>query len=87
MNLYVGNLAYAITDAELQQAFSSFGVVVSARVIFDRESGRSRGFGFVEMGARSEGEAAIAALHGIDLQGRKLRIKEANVRPEEEGSS
>ena len=80
MNLYVGNLAYVTTDAELRQAFAAFGDVKSARVIFDRDTGRSRGFGFVEMATRDAGEAAIAALGGTELQGRRIRVSEANQR-------
>ena len=80
MNLYVGNLAWTTTDAELHQAFAEFGEVRSARVIFDRETGRSRGFGFVEMGSRADGMAAIEAMNGSELQGRALRISAANAR-------
>lgn len=78
MNLYVGNLAFATTDAELKQAFAPFGAVRVARVVFDRDTGRSRGFGFVEMQERAGGEAAMTALNGTELQGRALRISEAN---------
>ena len=80
MNLYVGNLAFVVTDAELRQAFAVFGSVRSARVIYDRETGRSRGFGFVEMETREAGEAAMATLGGTELEGRKIRISEANNR-------
>lgn len=82
MNLYVGNLAYRTTDAELRQAFAEFGTVKGARVIFDRDTGRSRGFGFVEMESRDEGQMAMAALNGTELDGRTLRISEANARRE-----
>lgn len=78
MNLYVGNLAYATTDADLRQVFAGFGALRSVRIVYDRDTGRSRGFGFVEMEIRAEGEAAMAALNGTDFQGRKLRISEAN---------
>ena len=78
MNLYVGNLAWATTEAELRQAFAAFGDVTSARVIYDRDTGRSRGFGFVQMADRAAGESALAALNGSELQGRKLRVSEAN---------
>ena len=84
MKLYVGNLAHVTTAAELRQACASFGVVRSARVIFDRETGRSRGFGFVEMETRSAGEDVIAELNGAEFQGRKLRINEAHGRPKSE---
>ncbi len=78
MNLYVGNLAWTTTEAELRQAFAAFGDVTSARVIFDRDTGRRRGFGFVQMADRAAGESALAALNGSELQGRKLRVSEAN---------
>ncbi len=73
--LYVGNLAWGVTDDELNQLFAEFGNVASAVVITDRETGRSRGFGFVEL--ESGGEEAIEALNGQDLQGRPLRVNEA----------
>ena len=73
--LYVGNLAWAVTDADLQELFQGYGSVESAVVITERDSGRSRGFGFVEM---SEGaDEAIEALNGHDLKGRPLRVNEA----------
>lgn len=80
MNLYVRNLAWATTDAELRQAFATYGEVTSARVIFDRETGRSRGFGFVDMADEADAMAAMQALNGSELQGRTLRISEANAR-------
>ena len=73
--LYVGNLAWGVTDDELNQLFAEYGNVASAVVITDRETGRSRGFGFVEL--ESGGEEAIEALNGQDLQGRPLRVNEA----------
>jgi cold-inducible RNA-binding protein len=82
MNIYVGNLSYGATDDELRELFEEFGEVSSASVIQDRESGRSRGFGFVEMPNDSEAQAAINALNGRDIQGRSLRVNEA--RPREE---
>jgi RNA recognition motif-containing protein len=82
MNIYVGNLSYDATDDELQELFAEFGEVSSASVIQDRESGRSRGFGFVEMPNDAEAQAAINALNGRDVQGRSLRVNEA--RPREE---
>jgi cold-inducible RNA-binding protein len=82
MNIYVGNLSYDATDDELRELFEEFGQVSSASVIQDRESGRSRGFGFVEMPNESEAQAAINALNGRDIQGRSLRVNEA--RPREE---
>ena len=80
MNIYVGNLAYSTTDDDLRAAFAAHGTVTSARVVFDRETGRSRGFGFVEMSSSSEAHAAIEALNQTDLQGRQLRINEARPR-------
>lgn len=82
MNIYVGNLSYSATDEDLRTAFSAYGTVKSASVIMDRTTGQSRGFGFVEMATKSEGDAAIEGLNGKDLKGRALRINEA--RPREE---
>jgi cold-inducible RNA-binding protein len=82
MNIYVGNLSYEATDDELRELFEEFGEVSSASVIQDRESGRSRGFGFVEMPNDAEAQAAIDGLNGRDVQGRSLRVNEA--RPREE---
>ncbi len=82
MNIYVGNLPFEVTDEELEAAFAEFGEVSSARVIIDRFSGRSRGFGFVEMPTDSEGEAAIAAMNGKEMMGRPLTVNVA--RPREE---
>lgn len=80
MKLYVGNLPYAVTDADLTNLFSPYGTVQSAQVIIDRETGRSKGFGFVEMGSSEEGQAAIQALHDKDVGGRKLTVNEARPR-------
>jgi RNA recognition motif-containing protein len=80
MNIYVGNLPYTTTDEDLRAAFAPYGSVTSARVVFDRETGRSRGFGFVEMANSSEALAAIEALNQTDMQGRQLRINEARAR-------
>ena len=80
--LYIGNLSYNTGDAALRELFSQAGEVVDIHLPTDRETGRPRGFGFVEMASKSEGEAAIAALNGKDLKGRPLRINEA--RPREE---
>ncbi len=82
MNLYVSNLAYSINDPELRAAFENYGAVSSARVITDRESGRSRGFGFVEMPNDAEATAAINGLNSQDLGGRPIKVVEA--RPKEE---
>jgi RNA recognition motif-containing protein len=81
--LYVGNLTFGVTDAELQEMFQAHGSVRSAQVIMDRETGRSKGFGFVEMGNDQEAQAAIAALNGKEMSGRSLTVNEA--RPKEAG--
>ncbi len=81
-NIYVGNLSYATDDRELEDLFAPFGEIASARVITDRETGRSKGFGFVEMPDSAQAEAAIAALNDTEVDGRALRINEA--RPREE---
>jgi cold-inducible RNA-binding protein len=78
--LYVGNLAFETTSAELETLFSEVGTCESASVITDRATGRSRGFGFVEMSSPGEAEKAIAELNGRDLQGRKLNVSEARER-------
>jgi RNA recognition motif-containing protein len=81
--LYVGNLSYGITDSDLAKLFEAFGRVESAQVIMDRDTGRSKGFGFVEMGSDQEAQAAIAGLNGKDSDGRTLTVNEA--RPKTEG--
>ena len=83
--LYVGNLTYSIGDSDLQALFAPFGTVASAQVIMDRETGRAKGFGFVEMGTDEEANAAIAALNGKEVEGRALTVNEA--RPKTEGGS
>ena len=80
MNIYVGNLSYSLTESELRDAFAEFGDVSSVNILTDRETGRARGFGFVEMPNQSEGEAAVARLNGKDLGGRALRVNEARPR-------
>ncbi len=80
MNLYVGNLANEVTDEDLQEAFGKYGEVTSARVITDKFSNLSRGFGFVEMPNNSEADAAIKGLTGEDLKGKSLQISEARPR-------
>ncbi len=79
-NLYVGNLSYAVTDAELNELFSQFGKVDSARVITDRDTGRSKGFGFVEMADDAEAQAAIDGMNGKEDHGRTLTVNEAKPR-------
>jgi RNA recognition motif-containing protein len=81
--LYVGNLTFGVTDAELQEMFQAHGTVRSAQVIMDRDTGRSKGFGFVEMGSDQEAQAAIAAMNGKEMSGRALTVNEA--RPKEGG--
>lgn len=81
MNIYVGNLAYEVTDEDLQQAFAAYGQVTSAKVITDKFSGKSRGFGFVEMAADAEAREAISKVNGTDLKGRTLNVNEARPRP------
>src|SRR3982075_1253797 len=80
--LYVGNLAYGVNDSDLQQMFAQHGTVQSAQVIMDRDTGRSKGFGFVEMGSDQEAQAAITALNGKEVDGRALTVNEA--RPKED---
>jgi RNA recognition motif-containing protein len=80
MNIYVGNLSYGVTEEELRSAFVKFGNVSRVNLIIDRETGRSKGFGFVEMPDDSSGEAAIKALNGADLDGRSMKVSEARPR-------
>ncbi len=80
MNIYVGNLSYGLSEEELRDAFAAFGEVTSAKILMDRETGRSRGFGFVEMPNQSEAEAAISNLNGKELDGRAVRVNEARPR-------
>ena len=83
--LYVGNLSYSIRDDDLQQAFSQFGSVSSAKVMMDRDTGRSKGFGFVEMGSDAEAQSAISGMNGKDLDGRAVVVNEARPREERPG--
>jgi len=83
MNVYVGNLSREITEEDLRQAFEAFGQVASATIIRDKFSGESRGFGFIEMPAKAEAQAAIAGLNGKQLKDRTLTVNEA--RPRSEG--
>ncbi|MCH8191586.1 MAG: RNA-binding protein [Chloroflexi bacterium] len=85
MNIYVGNLSYDTTEQDLETAFTPFGQVDAARLINDRDSGRSKGFGFVEMPNNAEAEAAIQALNGKDLQGRTVTVNEARPREPRQG--
>lgn len=81
MDIYVGNLPYDAADADLQQLFQTHGTVTSARVIIDKMSGRSKGFGFVEMPNHAEAETAIEKTNGADLMGRALRVNESRPKP------
>jgi len=83
MNIYVGNLSREVTEEDLRQTFEAFGQVASVTIIKDKFSGESRGFGFVEMSAKAEAQAAIAGLNGKELKGRTLNVNEA--RPRSEG--
>ena len=83
--LYVGNLAYSMTDASLQERFAEFGAVQSAKVMMDRDSGRSKGFGFVEMDSSDAAQAAIRGLNGKMIEGRDMVVNEA--RPKESNGS
>jgi len=85
MNIYVGNLSYEVTEEDLSKAFAEYGEVVSAKVIKDGYSGRSKGFGFVEMSNNTEAEAAINGLNGTEIKGRAVKVNQAN--PRREGRS
>ena len=83
MNLYIGNLSYRATEEELKAHFERFGEVTTARIITDRETGRSRGFGFVEMPDSAQAQAAIRGTEGQDFLGRELKVNEAKPRERE----
>ncbi|MEE8237106.1 MAG: RNA-binding protein [Gammaproteobacteria bacterium] len=80
MNIYVGNLSYTLDESGLREAFAAYGEVSSVKVLMDRETGRSRGFGFVEMPNQTEAEAAVAEINGKEVDGRALRVNEARPR-------
>ena len=80
MNIYVGNLSYSTRDNDLEEIFSAYGRVDSARVVMDRDTNRSKGFGFVEMANSAEAEKAINELNGTEIQGRTLKVNEARPR-------
>ena len=84
MDIYVGNLAYSTNDEILKSAFAAYGEVTSARVVADRITGRSKGFGFVEMPDQAQAQAAIVGLNGQDLEGRALRVNESQPKPRED---
>ena len=85
MNIYVGNLSFEVTEDDLRQAFEAFGAVETASVVMDKFSGRSRGFGFIEMPTSDEAQAAISGLDGSDLKGRNLKVNEAKPRNDSRG--
>jgi len=87
MNIYVGNLAWEMTEEDLQKEFSAFGEVESARIITDKFSGRSKGFGFVEMPNKEEADKAISELNGKDLKGRAIKVNEARPRRDDNRGS
>ncbi len=87
MNIYVSNLSFNTNDAELNELFSQFGEVSSAKVITDRETGRSRGFGFVEMASEDEGKEAMAGLNGKEISGRAISVSVAKEREERSSGS
>jgi len=82
MNIYVGNISYEVTEEELKEAFAVFGKVDTVKVIKDNYTGRSKGFGFVEMSAKAEAQSAIEGLNGKDLKGKSLNVNEARPRAE-----
>ena len=82
MEIYVGSLAYSVTEEDLKEAFTAFGEVASVRLVSDKFSGKSKGFGFVEMSSNEEAEAAIAALNEKDFKGRDIKVNQA--KPKEE---
>mgnify|MGYP001825095433 FL=1 len=82
MNIYVGNLSHEVTEEDLRLAFEPFGQVESATIIKDKHSGQSKGFGFVEMASKAEGQSAIDGLNGKELKGRALNVNEARPRTE-----
>ncbi len=86
MDIYVGNLPYSTTDDDLRSLFAAHGEVASARVVIDRMTGRSKGFGFVEMKDQAQAQKAIEALNGYECEGRTLRINESQPKPRENRS-
>ena len=86
IKIYVGNLSFNTSNNDLTDMFAEFGAVQSSNVIEDRETGRSRGFGFVEMASKAEGEAAISGLNGKEIDGRELKVNEAKPREDRGGS-
>jgi RNA recognition motif-containing protein len=85
MNIYAGNLPWGLSEEDLREAFEAFGEVASVKIIQDKFTGRSRGFGFVEMPKDEEGEAAISALNGKDFKGREIVVNQARPRRDDQG--
>jgi RNA recognition motif-containing protein len=85
MNIYAGNLPWGLSEEDLREAFEAFGEVASVKIIKDKFTGRSRGFGFVEMPNQEEGESAISSLNGKDLKGREIVVNQARPRRDEQG--
>ncbi|KPK73279.1 RNA-binding protein [candidate division WOR_3 bacterium SM23_60] len=85
MNIYVGNLPHQATDSDVQKAFEAFGKVTSVNIIKDKFSGKSRGFGFVEMPNKDEAQAAIAGLNGTEIEGRTINVNEARPKTDRPG--
>lgn len=85
MNIYVGNLPYTTSEVDLRELFGQFGAVVNANIIMDRETGQSKGFGFIEMGSAEEGDMAIKELDGAEVDGRNIKVNEARPREENRG--
>ncbi len=85
MNIYVGNLPYSTDDGQLQSIFAEYGNVTSAKVIMDRDTGRAKGFGFVEMADANAAQQAIQAVNGMELEGRSLKVNEARPREDRGG--
>jgi len=83
MNIYVGNLSYSVTEDDLREAFEAFGEVTTANIIKDKFTGQSKGFGFVEMPAKEQAQAAIAGMNGKELKGRDLNVNEARPRTDD----
>jgi len=85
MNIYVGNLPWGLSEEDLREAFEAFGEVASVKIIKDKFTGRSRGFGFVEMPSQEEGESAISSLNGKDFKGREIVVNQARPRRDDQG--